>query len=59
VPALRVDRSPRDGVVGRVVRLDTEPRQINARLIYERAGYKPIGNFNDNPVATYFGEKHL
>lgn len=41
------------------MRLDTEPRQITARLIYERAGYKPIGNFNDNPVATYFGEKHL
>ncbi len=22
-------------------------------------GYRPIGNFNDNPVATFFGEKRL
>ncbi|MDT5296820.1 MAG: hypothetical protein QOG79_62, partial [Mycobacterium sp.] len=24
-----------------------------------REGYRATGNFNDNPVATYFGEKRL
>jgi GNAT superfamily N-acetyltransferase len=42
-----------------VARLDTGPLQTRARLIYERAGYEPVGNFNSNPVATYFGEKRL
>lgn len=42
-----------------VVRLDTGPLQTNAQLIYEHAGYAPTGNFNNNPIATYFGEKHL
>jgi hypothetical protein len=27
--------------------------------MYERAGYVAIGNFNGNPVATFFGEKRL
>jgi hypothetical protein len=27
--------------------------------MYERAGYGAIENFNGNPVATFFGEKHL
>jgi GNAT superfamily N-acetyltransferase len=42
-----------------VARLDTGPRQPRARRMYERAGYAPIGNFNGNPVATFFGEKRL
>lgn len=42
-----------------VARLDTGPRQPRAQRMYERAGYLPIGNFNANPVATFFGEKHL
>jgi GNAT superfamily N-acetyltransferase len=42
-----------------VVRLDTGPRQPRARRLYERAGYRPIENFNGNPVATFFGEKRL
>jgi GNAT superfamily N-acetyltransferase len=42
-----------------VVRLDTGPRQPHARAIYERAGYRSIGNFNANPVASYWGEKRL
>jgi GNAT superfamily N-acetyltransferase len=41
------------------VRLDTGPLQTTAQLIYQRAGYEPIGNFNSNPIASYFGEKHL
>jgi GNAT superfamily N-acetyltransferase len=42
-----------------VARLDTGPRQHSARRMYEAAGYREIGNFNANPVATYFGEKPL
>ena len=42
-----------------VVRLDTGPRQPHSRALYESAGYRPIGNFNGNPIATYFGEKRL
>jgi GNAT superfamily N-acetyltransferase len=42
-----------------VARLDTGPRQPRARRMYERAGYASIGNFNGNPVASFFGEKRL
>lgn len=42
-----------------VSRLDTGPRQPHAQKLYEREGYLPISNFNDNPVATYFGERRL
>jgi GNAT superfamily N-acetyltransferase len=42
-----------------VARLDTGSRQPRARLMYERAGYAAIANFNGNPVATFFGEKAL
>jgi GNAT superfamily N-acetyltransferase len=42
-----------------VARLDTGPRQPWAERIYRAAGYRPIGNFNGNPVASFFGEKAL
>lgn len=42
-----------------VARLDTGPEQPNARALYESEGYAEIGNFNRNPVATFFGEKRL
>jgi GNAT superfamily N-acetyltransferase len=42
-----------------VARLDTGPRQPHAERMYRQAGYRPIGNFNDNPVASFFGEKPL
>ncbi len=42
-----------------IARLDTGPRQTHAQRLYEREGYRAIANFNDNPVATYFGEKRL
>jgi GNAT superfamily N-acetyltransferase len=42
-----------------VVRLDTGSRQPAAQHLYTSAGYVQIGNFNDHPVATYFGEKQL
>lgn len=41
------------------VRLDTGPRQPHAVALYTAAGYREIGNYNDNPKATYFGEKSL
>jgi GNAT superfamily N-acetyltransferase len=42
-----------------VARLDTGPRQPSAERMYREAGYRPIGNFNANPVASFFGEKRL
>jgi GNAT superfamily N-acetyltransferase len=42
-----------------VARLDTGPRQPHAERLYRDAGYSPIGNFNRNPVASFFGEKAL
>ncbi len=42
-----------------VARLDTGPRQPRARRLYESGGYRPIANFNGNPVANFFGEKAL
>ncbi|WCB93746.1 acetyltransferase [Baekduia alba] len=42
-----------------IARLDTGPRQPEAQAMYERAGYAPIGNFNANPFASFWGEKAL
>lgn len=41
------------------VRLDTGSRQPDARHVYQTSGYRTIGNYNDNPHATYWGEKRL
>lgn len=42
-----------------IARLDTGPRQPHAQTLYESAGYRSIGNFNANPVASFWGEKAL
>ena len=42
-----------------VARLDTGPRQPHAQALYESEGYVAVGNFNGNPVATFFGAKRL
>jgi GNAT superfamily N-acetyltransferase len=42
-----------------VARLDTGPRQPSAERMYRAAGYRPIRNFNGNPIASFFGEKLL
>ncbi len=42
-----------------IARLDTGPRQAGARALYVSAGYAEIGNFNANPVASFWGEKPL
>lgn len=41
------------------VRLDTGPKQPHAKSLYESAGYREIPDYNGNPAATYFAEKHL
>jgi GNAT superfamily N-acetyltransferase len=43
----------------RRARLDTGPAQDHAERMYRAAGYAPVGNFNSNPIATFFGEKEL
>jgi GNAT superfamily N-acetyltransferase len=43
----------------RVARMDTGPRQQHAMALYEAEGYAPIGNFNANPAASWWGEKAL
>jgi GNAT superfamily N-acetyltransferase len=42
-----------------IARLDTGEHQPQAQAMYERAGYAPIGNFNANPFASFWGEKRL
>ena len=42
-----------------LARLDTGAKQPHAQQIYEAAGYRPIGNFNANPFASFWGEKAL
>jgi GNAT superfamily N-acetyltransferase len=41
------------------IRLDTGARQPHAQAMYERAGYHPIGNYNGNRLASWWGEKIL
>ena len=43
----------------RVVRLDTNSTLTEAIAMYERAGYRPIERYNDNPYAQAFFEKRL
>jgi uncharacterized protein len=42
-----------------VARLDTGPRQVGARGLYESEGYAEVNDFNGNPVASFWGEKPL
>lgn len=42
-----------------VARLDTGPKQVGARHLYERSGYRAVPDFNGNPVAVFWGEKRL
>lgn len=41
------------------VRLDTGPKQPHAERLYRSAGYEEIENFNDNVMASFWGEKSL
>jgi GNAT superfamily N-acetyltransferase len=42
-----------------IARLDTGPKQISARWLYEDEGYIEVPDFNGNPVAAFWGEKPL
>lgn len=42
-----------------IARLDTGPRQPHSERLFRDAGFRPIGNFNGNPIASFFGEKRL
>ena len=42
-----------------VARLDTGPKQVGARGLYESEGYAEVADFNGNPVASFWGEKPL
>jgi GNAT superfamily N-acetyltransferase len=43
----------------RRVRLDTGPKQPHAESLYRRAGFVPLAAYNDNPFASFWGEKDL
>lgn len=42
-----------------IARLDTGPKQLSARGLFESEGYARIPDFNGNPVAVFWGEKPL
>ncbi len=42
-----------------VVRLDTNGTLVEAIAMYERAGYRPVPRYNDNPYAQAWFEKNL
>jgi DNA-binding MarR family transcriptional regulator/GNAT superfamily N-acetyltransferase len=50
----------RAGLSGHLtVRLDTNKALTEAIAMYERAGYRQVDRYNDNPWATHFFEKRL
>jgi GNAT superfamily N-acetyltransferase len=51
------DNARRLGYV--IARLDTGPKQVSARGLYESEGYLDVPDFNGNPVAVFWGEKPL
>ena len=42
-----------------VLRMDTGPKHGHAVAFYESEGYRSIPDYNNNPLATWFGEKEL
>ncbi len=47
------------GLGYRTARLDTGAGQPHAQRLYEAAGYREVADFNDNPFASFWGEKAL
>ncbi len=43
----------------RSVRLDTGSRQPHARALYDSVGYREIPDYNENPHASFWGERAL
>ena len=57
---LLADLEGRAASIGhRLVRLDTNATLTNAIAMYERAGYRAIGRYNENPFAQCWFEKRL
>jgi predicted GNAT family acetyltransferase len=57
---LLADLEARSIAIGHhTVRLDTNSTLTDAIAMYERAGYTPIGRYNDNPYAERWFEKSL
>lgn len=42
-----------------IARMDTGPKHQHAIAFYESEGYRPVPDFNGNPVASWWGEKPL
>jgi GNAT superfamily N-acetyltransferase len=42
-----------------VARLDTGPKQTSARGLFQSEGYRQVEDFNGNPIAVFWGQKHL
>ena len=47
------------GLGHRTLRLDTNGVLVEAIAMYDRAGYRRIGRYNDNPYAQVWFEKDL
>ena len=43
----------------RRLRLDTGPKQVHALNLYRQAGYVPVDPYNENPFASFWGEKDI
>ncbi|MCX6396071.1 MAG: GNAT family N-acetyltransferase [Propionibacteriales bacterium] len=41
----------------RTLRMDTGPKHQHAIAFYEAEGYRPVPDYNGNPLATWFGQK--
>ena len=41
------------------MRLDTGANQPHAEALYLSAGVREIADYNDNPGASFWGEKHI
>jgi GNAT superfamily N-acetyltransferase len=42
-----------------VVRMDTGAKHQHAIAFYEASGYQPVPDYNGNPLAAWWAEKHL
>lgn len=51
-----LEQAARDRGYG-TVRMDTGPKHQHAVAFYEASGYRPVADYNGNPLATWFGEK--
>ena len=55
----RIGRPPTTTTSSACVRLDTNGTLVEAVAMYDRAGYRRIERYNDNPYASAWFEKDL